>query len=204
MEFDKLTSKESVERAVAALKQRGISAEFVESSADALKRLREIIPAGAELMTAGSTTLGQMGFTELLKSGRHPWKNLKDAVLAEKDAAKQAALRKQSVTADYFIGSVHAVAETGEVLTASASGSQLPSYAFSSANVIWVVGTQKVVADVQTGMRRLREYCLPLEDARMKSSGYSGSTIGKVLVFEREINPERRIRLIFINEKLGF
>jgi L-lactate utilization protein LutC len=204
MAFDELASKESVERASAALKQRGISAEFVESGADALRRLRELIPAGAELMTAGSTTLSQIGFTALLKSGRHPWKNLKDAVLAEKDAAKQAELRKRSVTADYFIGSVHAVAETGEVLVASASGSQLPSYAFSSANVIWLVGTQKIVADVQTGMRRLREYCLPLEDARMKSVGYEGSTIGKVLVFEREINPERRIRLVFVNEKLGF
>jgi hypothetical protein len=80
----------------------------------------------------------------------------------------------------------------------------LSSYAYSSKNVIWVAGTQKIVLDVEEGMKRIREYCLPLEDARMKGAGFKGSAIGKILIFERETLPYRKITLFFVNEKLGF
>ncbi len=203
MEYDQLASKKTVEKTIKAVKSRGINVEFLNTKEEALERIKALIPAGAEIMTGGSTTLEQVGFVELLKSGKHKWNNLKDKLLAEKDEAKQSELRKKSVTSDYFLGSVHAVAETGEILTASASGSQLPSYAFSSNNVIWIVGTQKIVPTLEEGFKRVRNYCFPLEDKRMKSIGYPGSTIGKILLFEREILP-RKITLIFVNEKLGF
>ncbi|MCZ7357972.1 MAG: lactate utilization protein [Candidatus Methanoperedens sp.] len=204
MEYDTLASKETVDKTIKALRPRGINAEFLNKKEDALNRLKKMIPAGAEVMTGGSTTLDQIGFTEMLKSGRHPWKNLKDAILAEKDPAKQMELRKKSVTAEYMIGSVHAVVETGEVLVVNASGSSIPAYSFSSDNVIWIAGTQKIVPAVEEGFKRLREYCFPLEDKRMKSVGYPGSTLGKFLLFEKETNPSRKVTLIFVNEKLGF
>ncbi len=204
MKYDTLASKEIVEKTMKALRSRGINAEFVNTKEDAFNRLKKLIPAGAEVMTGGSTTLEQIGFTALLKSGNHPWKNLKDKILAEKDPAKQMELRKKSVTAEYMIGSVHAVVETGEVLVVNFTGSSIPAYSFSSDNVIWVAGTQKIVPTVEEGFKRLREYCLPLEDKRMKSIGYPGSGIGKFLLFEREVNENRRITLIFVNEKLGF
>lgn len=204
MKYDTLASKETVEKTMKALKPRGINAEFVNKKEDALNRLKKLIPPGAEVMTGGSTTLDEIGFTEILKSGKHPWKNLKDEILAEKDPAKQMELRKRSVTSEYMIGSVHAVVETGEVLVVNASGSSLPAYSFSSDNVIWVVGTQKIVPTVEEGFRRLREYCFPLEDKRMKSIGYPGSALGKFLLFEREILENRKVTLIFVNEKLGF
>jgi len=198
MKFDVLASKETVEKTIKALKPRGINAEFVNKKEDALNRLKKLIPPNAEVMTAGSTTLDQIGFTELLKLGKHPWKNLKDAILAEKVPAKQMELRKKSVTSEYMIGSVHAVVETGELLVVNASGSSLPAYSFSSDNVIWVVGTQKIVPTVEEGFKRLREYCFPLEDKRMKSLGYPGSTLGKFLLFEKEILENRKLTLIFV------
>ncbi len=204
MTFDTLAPKETVEKTMKALKPRGINAEFVNKKEDAFNRLKKLIPAGVEVMTGGSTTLDQIGFTNLLKSGKHPWKNLKDEILAEKDPAKQMELRKKSVTSEYMIGSVHAVVETGEVLVVNATGSSIPAYAFSSDNVIWIVGTQKIVPTIEEGFKRLREYCFPLEDKRMKSIGYSGSALGKFLLFERETNENRKITLIFVNEKLGF
>ena len=204
MPYDKLASKEAVRKTMEALKSRGINVEFVNTKEKAIKRLKEIIPPGAEIMTGGSTTLEEIGFVELLKSGKHHWKNLKDELLAEKDPKRQAELRRKSVTSEYYLGSIHAVAETGEILVASASGSQLPSYTFSSNNIIWVVGTQKITPNLEEAIRRVRTYVLPLEDSRMKSIGYPGSTIGKLLIFEREIMPNRRITLIFVNEKLGF
>ncbi len=127
-----------------------------------------------------------------------------DIILAEKDEAKQTELRKKSVSSEYFLGSVHAIAETGEMVIASASGSQLPAYVFTSNNVIWVVGAQKIVPTLSDAIKRVREYVLPLEEARMKSEGGWGSTIGKLLIFEKEINPDRKLTLILVNEKLGF
>lgn len=202
-EFDKLSSIETIRETISSLKSRNINAEFVETKQKALERLKEIIPKNAEIMTGGSTTLEEIGFVDLLKSGKHQWKNLKDEIIAEKNQEKQTELRKKSINAQYFIGSVHAVAKTGEVLIASASGSQIPSYAFSSDNVIWIVGVQKIVDNLEEGFERINKYCLLLEDARMKSIGYPGSAIGKILLFEREIMP-RKITLIFVNEKIGF
>jgi len=204
MKFDELASKETIRKTMDALKGRNIHAELVDSKEEALKRVINLILPGREVMTGSSTTLDQIGFTELLISGKHPWKNLKDHILSEKDPVKQMELRKKSVTSEYFLGSVHAVAETGEILDVSASGSQIGSYAFSSDNVIWVVGTQKIVSTLEEGFKRIHEHVVPLEDKRMKSIGYPGTTIGKILIFEREINENRKINLIFVNEKLGF
>jgi len=204
MKYDALASKDVIKRTMDALKARNINVELVDTKEVALQKINQLIPPGKEVMTGSSTTLDQIGFTELLKSGKHPWKNLKGQILSEKDPARQMELRKKSVTSEYFLASVHAVAETGEILKTNGTGSSIPSEAFSSDNVIWIVGTQKIVPTLEEGFKRIREYCFPLEDKRMKSIGYRGTTIGKILVFEREINVNRKINLIFVNEKLGF
>lgn len=204
MKYDRLAAKEAIKKVMDAVKPRGINPELVNTKEDALNRLKKLIPDGAEVMMGGSTTLKEIGFVDLLKSGKHPWKNWKDIILAEKDEGEQMELRKKSVSSEYFLGSVHAIAETGEMVIASASGSQLPAYVFTSNNVIWVVGAQKIVPTLSDAIKRVREYVLPLEEARMKSEGGWGSTIGKLLIFEKEINPDRKLTLIMVNEKLGF
>lgn len=204
MDYATLASPEIVQKVMAALEARKMHAVLVNTKAEALAKIQEMIPSGAEVMTASSTTLQEIGFVDLLKSKNHPWNNLKDAIVAETDPAKQTELRKKSLSADYFLGSVHAITESGQVLDASASGSQIPGYAFSSNNVIWVVGTQKIVPTLEDALTRIRTYVFPLEDARMKSvSGY-GSAINKILISEGELMPNRKVTLIFVNEKLGF
>ncbi len=149
MKYDTLASKESVEKVIEVVKPRGINPEFVNTKAETLQRLKKLIPSGAEVMTGSSRTLEEIGFVDLLKSGEHPWKNWKDIILAEKDEAKQMELRRKSVSSEYFLGSVHAIAETGEAVIASNTGSQLPSYSYTSKNVIWVVGTQKIAPTLE-------------------------------------------------------
>ena len=205
MTYDTLATEESIQKATAALTDRGITVHLVGTKEEALEKVRGLIPEGAEVMTASSTTLDQIGFVDLLKSGTHPWKNLKDAIVAEKDPAKQAELRKQSVLSNYFLGSVHAIAESGQTVTASASGSQIPSYVFTSPNVIWVAGTQKIVPTLEDALDRVRDYVYPLEDKRMKDAGQGGSVLSKMLIFEREpAFMKRAIHLIFVKEALGF
>ena len=203
--WDKIPNQQTITRTINALKNRGINAELVQTQGGALKLLTARIPEGAEVMTGASTSLDQIGFTDLLKSGARNWKNLKQEMMSEKDPVKQRSLRVKATGAEYFIGSVQAVAETGEIVVASASGSQIPAYAFNSRNVVWVVGAQKIVRTLEEALRRVREHALPLETARMKSQGYPGSMIGKILIFERE-PPQfgRNLTMILVNEKLGF
>ena len=203
--YNVLAPTHSVEKTIAAVQARGIEVELVTDRAQALQRLTDLIPSGAALMTAASVTLKEIGFEDVLKQGAHSWHNLKDAILAEKDADEQRRLRQKATLADYYIGSVQAIAETGEVVIASGSGSQLPAYVYSSNHVIWVAGVQKIVPTLEDALRRVREYSLPMEDARMKAMGRSGSHLSKIVIVERESpSPVRKVRLILVNEVVGF
>jgi hypothetical protein len=206
MSFDTPATTEQIHAALEALKARGIAAELLETREEALARLQALIPAGASLSTGASLTLKEIGFEDVLKSGSHPWRNLKAEYLAEKDPVRQTFLRRQSTLADYYLGSVHAVSQTGEILIASMTGSQISPYAYAAPNVIWVVGVQKITGSLEDALRRVREYVFPHEDQRMRAStgGKMGSMIGKLLIFEREAAfLNRKITLLFVRQKTG-
>jgi L-lactate utilization protein LutC len=207
MPFDILPTPDRLQKTIEAVRVRGVTVTLVDTKEAALAHLQALIPAGASVMTGASITLQQTGFEALLMSGNHPWKYLKADILAEKDPAKTLALRKQATLADYFLGSVNAIAETGEVLIASATGSQLSAYAYSSTNIIWVAGAQKITPNLETALQRVREYVLPLEDKHMKQlyGEQARSFIGKILLFEREAPYlHRSVNLLLVNEVLGF
>jgi hypothetical protein len=206
MEYATLPPLEHIQATLRAVKERGIKAELVDTKADALARVQALIPPGAVVMTAASVTLQQIGFEALLISGNHPWRNFKADLLAEKDPAKQMTMRRQGTLAEYYLGSVNAIAETGELVFASGSGSQLPAYAYTSRNVIWVAGAQKITPTLEDAIRRVREYVLPLEDRRMKSIGNAaGSRINRILILENEpVYLRRNLTLILVNQVLGF
>lgn len=205
MKYNILAKPNIIQKTIEALAERGVEAEVVDDRTEALARVKTLIPKGASVMNGSSRTLEGIGFVDYLKSGTHGWKNLHAKILAEKDKMKRAILRKQYALSDYYLGSVHAVAQTGQFVIASNSGSQLPHIVFTSPNLIFVVGTQKIMPNLNTAIARVREYVLPLEDRRMKNAGMGGSGISKLLIFERE--PEfmgRKVRVILVNEKLGF
>jgi L-lactate utilization protein LutC len=203
MNYNELASQATIDKTIEGLKGRNIHPQFVQTRAEAIEAIKQLIPDGASVMTGSSITLDQIGFIDLLKAGSHPWNNLKDGIMAEQDQAKQSELRRQSSLAQFFLGSIHALTEDGIALIASATGSQFPSYAYTSDSVIWVVGAQKIVPTLDDAFKRVREHTFPLEDARMKSTGAPGSVFGKWLIFEREVMP-RKIHLILVNEVLGF
>ncbi len=206
MNYSSLPSPDSIQRAVKGVEARGVSPVVVDTKQAALDAIAGLIPDGAAVMTGASLSLKEIGFEELLKSDKHHCRNLKAELLGEQDAARQTQLRKQATLADYFLGSVHAIVETGELVIASATGSQLAPYAFSSSHVIWVAGAQKIVPTVDEAFRRIREYVLTHEDVRMKKAfgENRGSFIGKMLIFEREAPYLRRnLTLILIRQVVG-
>ncbi len=204
MNYEIIPSEEIIKKTVEALKERNVSVVIVEDSIEALSEIKKLIPLGSGVMSGSSTTLNQIGFVEYLKDGAHGWNNMHQAILEEKDEKKQSNLRKESILADYFLGSVHAITEKGQMVIASCSGSQVPSYAFSSNNVIFVASANKIVPTLEEAFKRIDDYVFPLENKRMQSVGSPGSCLGKILIFEREVMPTRKIHLILVKEKLGF
>ncbi len=202
-DWDHLPDAGTLERTVEGLRKRNFNPVVVEDGAAALEHIRRMIPAGKEVMTGSSTTLEEIGFTPLLISGQHSWRNWKDIILTEKDKAKQAALRRQSVTANYFLGSVQAITESGLVVSVDATGSRNGGYVYPAEHVIWVSGTNKIVHDLNAASQRVYEHCVPLEDERQKKTGGKGTRIGKVVFYEYEMVPER-ITTILIKRNLGF
>ncbi|MBW7944218.1 lactate utilization protein [Patescibacteria group bacterium] len=205
MPFDTLASQESVDKTVAGLKERGVEPIVVEDGNAALDKIKELIPKGASVMNGASMTLKEIGFVDYLKSGKHGWNNLHEAIVKEQDPQKQAELRKQALLSDYYLGSVHGLAETGEFVVASNTGSQLPHIVFSSPNLIFVVSTQKIVPTLSEAIERLEKHVIPLEDERMKEEYGVGTLLSKIVLFKHE-NPimGRKVRLILVKEKLGF
>lgn len=205
MSHDTLADKETVQQTIEAMVKRNIQAMVVETSAEALAKVKELVPAGASIMNGSSTTLEQIGFVAYLKSGTHGWNNVHEAILAETDPAKQALLRKQAVLSDFYVGSVHALAQTGELVIASNTGSQLPHIVFTSPNIIFVIGTQKITPTLADALSRLEEYVKPLEDERARQAYGVGTADNKIVIFKGE-NPMmgRKVQVIFVNEKLGF
>lgn len=205
MSYQELASKESVQATIEALKARGINAVSVPSKAEALAYIKKAIPAGASVMNGSSRTLEEVGFVEYLKSGTHGWNNLHEAILAEKDPAKQAVLRRQSVLSDYYLGSVHAVAQTGEIVIASNTGSQLSHVVYTSPNVLFVVSTKKITPTLEGALKRLWEHVVPLEDTRLMAAYGMHTAVNKELVIRGEPGfLGRKIEVVFVEESLGF
>ncbi len=204
-QFNVLATPETVTATINTLSEHGFLPELLDNGVAAFNRIKELIPAGASVMNGSSRTLTEIGYIDYLKAGEHGWNNVHESILKETDPVKQAALREQSVISDYYLGSVHALTATGQLLIASGSGSQLPHIVYTSKNLIFVVSTQKIVADLNTAHERLTDYVYPLEDQRMKDANMGGSVITYVLTVNSEPSwKNRKIHILLVNEKLGF
>lgn len=201
-EFTRLASEERIRRVAKALEANGIRTIVVENSEEAKERAMQLLPEGAQVYTNQSKTLSEIGLTaEIDDSGRFDAVRPKLSGLDRKTRGEE--IRRLRSIPEYILGSVHAVTEDGRVLIASNGGSQLAPYSYGAARVIWVVGAQKIVKDLDEGFRRIEEYSYPLEDARLRSTLGVGSHIGKVLIVNQEVAPGR-ITLILVKQELGF
>jgi L-lactate utilization protein LutC len=200
--FGELASDEQIERTVEALKANGIEALVAENAEEARRMFFERVPEGSEVFLGASVTLETLGIkNEIDSSGR--FNALRPKMWAMDRATQGREIRKLGAGPDYAAGSVHAVTESGQVLIASNTGSQLGPYVFGAGKVIWVVGAQKIVRNLEEGMRRLEEHIVPLEEVHMQQLYKAHTYPSKILIVNREIKPGR-ITMIIVKEELGF
>ena len=199
--FARPADEGTLHRVAAALRTRGFGADVVADGEAARVRVHELIPDGAHVYNVTSRTLDTIGLSrDILEQERY---DAARHVLDTLDTSTQMdQYRRGAASPQVVVGSVHAVTEDGQLLVASASGSQLAAYAFGASQVIWVVGAQKIVPDVDTAFERVRRYSYPLEDVRARSVYGFPSAINKQLLVSGDA-PGRAL-VVLVGEVLGF
>ena len=201
--FSVAASEERIQRTAESLARNGFLVHVVDSPEDARKLVESLLPLDKSVFTASSQTVKVSGLDEAIDGAGTRYKSLRQEI-AKLDRSTQ--FREQvrmGAAPDVVVGSVQAITESGQVLVASGSGSQLGPYAAGAGMVIWVVGSQKLVRDFDEGMRRLERYAYPLEDERMHELMGRPSDMAKILIVNREIFPSRTT-VVIVREAVGF
>lgn len=201
-ELTTIATDEQIERTVDALEANGIHTLVAENGEEARRLFFELIPEGSEVFLGSSVTLETLGIKEEIdSSGKYD--ALRPKMFAMDRATQGREIRKLGGAPDYAAGSVHAVTEDGQVLIASNSGSQLGPYASGAGKIVWVVGAQKLVRDLNEGLNRIYDYIVPLEEQHMQDLYNISTNVSKILIVNKEIRPNR-ITMIIVKEELGF
>ena len=204
MSYDQLASDQDIEKTIAALKTNGINALVVDTGQQAKEKILKLVPQNEEVMTMSSVTLETIRLPEVLnESGRY--KSVRKELMTLNRETQHLQMNKLGSAPHFAVGSAQAVTQDGKILMASNTGSQLPAYAYGAGHVILVIGTQKIVANLDEAMKRLYDYVLPLESDHVNKlfNMTAGSNVSKLLIINKEFKAGR-ITIIFVKEKLGF
>jgi acyl-CoA hydrolase len=199
--FTALPDDEALSATITALEEHGFSVEVAGDFGAARQAVLARIPRGSSVMTNTSVTLQDTGIADAINDGG-PYESARNKMFAldfETQAQEMKAIGGQP---DYALGSVHAITRDGTLVIASASGSQLASYAWGAANVIFVVGAQKLVPSLEAARERIYQHTLKLEDARAQAAYGQHSSVGKILEIHQEL--PGRIHIVLVRQPVGF
>lgn len=202
-QFSTVAEEAAIATTVKGLEANGFVVTVAENGEAALVKALALLPKGAEVLTVTSQTVEKIGLASAInESGDYDAVRPKLTAM-QGDESKKSEQRRLAAAPEYVVGSVHAVSQDGHVLIASATGSQLPAYTYGAAHVIWIVGAQKIVKNMDEAWKRLEQYVFPLENERAKQAYGAGSSINKALVYNKEVNPGR-VHIVLAKEALGF
>ena len=199
--FSTPASEETLQRVIVKLQDRNIEGMVVDNGDDARKLVLERLPKGAEIHSGKSKTLQEAGIFDLIQDPNQ-YDFLRSRYIKMDRQTQAREIRKLIAGPDFMLGSVNAVTEDGILVATSATGSQLGPYASTAGKVILVVGSQKIVPDLETALQRVREYVFPWEDAQVRQMMPSGSFVGKILIVEREWVAGRMV-VILVRQSIG-
>jgi len=200
--FTSLPDEHVLAATVVALEEHGFSVEVVDDLDAARAAVLARVPDGSSVMTNTSVTLAETGIADAINDGGGRWESARNKMFALDFATQAQEMKAIGGQPDYALGSVHAVTADGTLVIASASGSQLAPYAWGAANVIFVVGVQKLVPTLEAAHQRIYQHSLPLEDARAQAAYGQHSQVGKVLEIHQEL--PGRIHIVLIRQPVGY
>ncbi len=200
-DFSAPSSRAEVDSLAANLRDRNFEVVIVDSAAEVKDAVIQRIPEGAQVHSGKSKTLEDAGvFKELMESDRYDF--IRRRTMKMDRATQGNEIRKLGAAPDVMLGSVQAVTQAGQLVVTSASGSQIGPYASGAGKLILVVGSQKIVPDLDTAIRRIEEYVFPWEDARLREQLGIGTAITRTLIIERDFRPGRTT-VVLVREPIG-
>src|SRR6202011_5872384 len=195
--FTTLPDDETLAATVVALEEHGFSVEVVDNLDAAREAALARLPAGSTVMTNTSVTLAEAGIADAINDGG-PYDSARNRMFALDFATQAQEMKAIGGQPDYALGRVHAITRDGTLVIASASGSQLASYAWGATNVIFVVGAQKLVPDLEEAQTRIFEHSLPLEQGRAMAAYGMNSRVGKILQIHED--EPGRIHVVLVRQ----
>ncbi len=199
--FTALPDGQTLAATVVALEEHGFGVDVVDDFDAARETVLARIPEGSSVMTNTSVTLQETGIADAIDNGG-PYESARNKMMALDFATQLQEMKAIAGQPDYALGSVHAVTRDGTLVIASASGSQLASYAWGAANVIFVIGAQKLVSTPEAARERIYQHSLKLEDARAYAAYGQNSSVGKILEIHQEL--PGRIHVVLIRRSVGY
>jgi hypothetical protein len=190
-----------LEAVAATLRTHNIEAVVVNTGDDARKAVLAMIPDGSEVHSGKSKTLEDIGlYADLVESGR--FEAIRPRLAAMDRTTQGREIRKLVGAPDFMLGSVAAITEGGALVAASATGSQLGAYAAGAGRLILVIGSQKLVPDLDAAMRRIDEVVFPYENEQVRSRLGVDTRLEKVLLLYGEWMPGRTT-VVLVREPVG-
>ncbi len=196
------------ETVIKGLKSRNMTGYYAASKEDALAKALELIPKGASVTMGGAMSAREIGLVDALKEGeynfidRDNYEDKRAAMLAAYDA-------------DVFLSSTNAMTNDGILVNVDGNSNRVSAIAQGPKKVVFIVGMNKVCADLDSAMKRARNVAAPINaqrfdiDTPCKKTGAcmdckSSDTICCQILITRFSRHEGRIHVILVNEDLGY
>lgn len=193
------------------LEKRNMEGYYFENSSECVKAIIDSIPSGSVISWGGSETVKEMGLMEAVHNGSY---ELIDRTAAQNpEEARQ--IYAKTVLADYYLMSSNALTIGGELINIDGNGNRVACLIQGPAHVIIVVGMNKIVTDVESGVARVRNMASPANAIRLNkkipcaSTGHCHDCLSpdcfcNQIVITRRSGHEGRIRVYLVAEDLGY
>jgi hypothetical protein len=183
-----------LKKAVEALKAHEFEAIYVKTKEDAAQEIWKYIHPKQRIGVGGSITIRELGILEQLETkGYTPYDHWKQGLSKEKVLE----IRKTQMTSDLFLSSVNAVTLNGELVNIDFAGNRVNATTYGPGKVILVAGYNKIVEDVQEGIKRVKNIAAPL-NARRLNIDVPCAKVGKCVDCN---SPNRMCRVVVIHER---
>lgn len=200
-----------VENIIKNLEKRGMEGYFFEDSKSCTEAILASIPDGSVISWGGSESVKESGLMDRIQKGNYKLIDRSTATSPEESRN----LYAQAVLSDYYLMSSNAVTLQGELINIDGNGNRVACLIHGPRNIIMVVGMNKIVTDVTTGIERVRNFATPPNVRRLNrqtpchATGYcndclSPECICNQIVITRRSGAKGRIRLYFVAEELGY
>jgi len=200
-DFSAPASETILQQVADRIRERNIEVLIVNNWEEAREAVLKRLPKGAQVHSGKSKTLQDSGIFDALQD-QDQYNALRHQMLKMDRKTQGQEIRKLLAAPDFMLGSVQAITEDGILVDVSATGSQIGPYANTAGKVILVVGSQKIVPDLEAAFKRIREYVQPWEEAQVRKAANLGTFVGKTLIIEREWINER-MTVILVREPIG-